>query len=303
MDKNIYLYRKNKNIDYYFEIKNIDFNFEDEINYVISYDAVFARFKILKPNGAKFITPKKRVENGYVKFSVTEDFIDEATEVGTYTFQIDLFDDNNGFITIPPVYNQFHVLEPLFDDEIKDNTSQVNISSIDTSYIKNLSTLDEAKETMIKQSKLNLANYLENNPLFSKCKYKDGRYYTITKEKQDQLISTLANYMLDILPQLVIEMSTAQVNITSPEEFISTLDNLPQTITWNDCGGVYEIYSYKELYQLKCEIFATVKPLVSIQQTMEAQINNSESIEDVLKINIDYSAENIKKYLNIVKVK
>ena len=65
----------------------------------------------------------------------------------------------------------------------------------------------------------------------------------------------------------------------------------------------YEIYSYKELYQLKCEIFATVKPLVSIQQTMEAQINNSESIEDVLKINIDYSAENIKKYLNIVKVK
>lgn len=303
MDKNIYLYRKNKNIDYYFEIKNIDFNFEDEINYVISYDAVFARFKILKPNGAKFITPKRRVENGYAKFSITEDFIDEATEVGTYTFQIDLFDDNNGFITIPPIYNQFHVLEPLFDDEIKDNTNQVKTSSIDTSYIKNFSTLDEAKESMIKQSKLNLANYLENNPLFSKCKYKDGRYYTITKEKQNQLISTLANYMLDIFPQLVIEMSTAQVNITSPEEFISTLDNLPQTITWNDCGGVYEIYSYKELYQLKCEIFATVKPLVSIQQTMEAQINNSESIEDVLKINIDYSAENIKKYLNIVKVK
>lgn len=303
MDKNIYLYRKNKNIDYYFEIKNIDFNFEDEINYVISYDAVFARFRILKPNGTKFITPKRRVENGYAKFSVTEDFIDEATEVGTYTFQIDLFDDNNGFITIPPVYNQFHVLEPLFDDEIKDNTNQVNISSIDTSYIKNFSTLDEAKETMIKQSKLNLANYLKSNPLFSKCKYKDGRYYTITKEKQNQLISTLANYMLDILPQLVIEMSTTQVNITSPEEFILTLDNLPQTIIWNDCSGVYEIYSYKELYQLKCEIFATVKPLVSIQQIMEVQINNSESIEDVLKINIDYSAENIKKYLNIVKVK
>lgn len=303
MDKNIYLYRKNKNIDYYFEIKNIDFNFEDEINYVISYDAVFARFRILKPNGAKFITPKRRVENGYAKFSITEDFIDEATEVGTYTFQIDLFDDNNGFITIPPIYNQFHVLEPLFDDEIKDNTNQVKISSIDTSYIKNFSTLDEAKETMIKQSKLNLANYLESNPLFSKCKYKDGRYYTITKEKQNQLISTLANYMSDILPQLVIGISTAQISITSPEEFILTLDNLPQTIIWNDCGGVYEIYSYKELYQLKCEIFATVKPLVSIQQIMEVQINNSESIEDVLKVNVDYSAENIKKYLNIVKVK
>ena len=153
---------------------------------------------------------------------------------------------------------------------------------------------------MIKQSKLNLANYLENNPLFSKCKYEDGRYYTITKEKQDQLTSTLASYISDILPQLVIGMSTAQVNIKSLEEFILTLDNLPQTLTWNDMGNTCETYTYQELYQLKNEIFATVKPLVSVQQTMEVQINDSESIEDVLKISIDYSTENIEKYLKQV---
>ena len=303
LNKDIYLYKDNRNIIYYFSIKNAPFKFVDLTDMIESTEATYANIKILKPNGVKKKFSKIPIENGKVKLKIDSEFIDEISEIGDYTFQIDLFDNEDGFITIPPVYNQFHVLEPLFDDEIENNTSQVNISSIDTSHIKNFSTLDEAKEIMIKQSKLNLANYLESNPLFSKCKYKDGRYYTITKEKQNQLISTLVNYMSDILPQLVIGMSTAQVNITSPEEFVLTLDNLPQTITWNDCGGVCEIYSYKELYQLKCEIFETVKPLVSIQQIMEVQINNSESIEDVLKINIDYSTENIEKYLNIVKAK
>lgn len=168
-------------------------------------------------------------------------------------------------------------------------------------YIGNASTLEEIKETMILQTKLNLAQYLQDNPLFSKCKYEDGRYYTITKEKQDQLTSTLASYMSDILPQLVIGMSTSKVTIESVEQFILTLDNLPQTITWNDEGGICETYSYKELYQLKCEIFATVKPLVSMQQTMEVKIKETETIEDVLKINIAYSAENVKYYLDLIK--
>lgn len=134
MDKNIYLYRKNKNVDYYFEIKNACFKFEDEINYIISYHAKYARFRVIKPDGTKFFTEKREVENGYAKFSVTEDLIDERAEVGTYVFQIDLYDGNNGFITIPPIYNQFHVLEPLFDED-ESGAGQVDISSVDIAYI------------------------------------------------------------------------------------------------------------------------------------------------------------------------
>ena len=134
MDKNIYLYRKNKNVDYYFEIKNACFKFEDEINYIISYNAKYARFRVIKPDGTKFFTEKREVENGYAKFSVTEDLIDERAEVGTYVFQIDLYDGSNGFITIPPIYNQFHVLEPLFDED-ESGAGQVDISSVDVAYI------------------------------------------------------------------------------------------------------------------------------------------------------------------------
>ncbi len=134
MDKNIYLYRKNKNVDYYFEIKNACFKFENEINYIISYNAEYARFRVIKPDGTKFFTEKRKVEDGYAKFSVTEDLIDERAEVGTYVFQIDLYDEDDGFITIPPIYNQFHVLEPLFDEDDSE-IGQVDITGVDISYV------------------------------------------------------------------------------------------------------------------------------------------------------------------------
>ena len=153
------------------------------------------------------------------------------------------------------------------------------------------------KKNQVLLSKKNLAKYLEEHPLLSSCKYEEGRYYNITEEKQNQLTSTLASYMSDILPQLVIGMSTAQVTITSMEQFLLTLDNLPQTITWNDTGGVCETYSYKELYTLKCEIMETVKPLVSLQQTMEVKINECSTQEEVLSIEVNYTAEIIEKWL------
>lgn len=153
------------------------------------------------------------------------------------------------------------------------------------------------KKNQILLSKRNLAKYLEEHPILSTCKYEEGRYYNITEEKQNQLTSTLASYMSDILPQLVIGMSTAQVIITSMEQFLLTLDNLPQTITWNDTGGICEIYSYKELYTLKCEIMETVRPLVSLQQTMEVKINECVTQEEVLAINVEYTDEQVKRWL------
>ena len=206
--------------------------------------------------------------------------------------------EQKSFKTIlPDEGKKLLINDSLHDEIIVALNSKPQIQEVEVpDYIGNASTLDEIKQIMILKSKANLAQYLEDNPLFSKCKYEDGRYYNITKEKQDQLTSTLASYMSDILPQLVIGMSTSQVDIKSVEEFLLTLDNLPQTITWNDMGGICEIYSYKELYTLKCEIMARVKPLVSIQQTMEVAIQNTETIRDVLKISVEFTEENMAKY-------
>ena len=45
-------------------------------------------------------------------------------------------------------------------------------------YIGNASTLEEIKQTMILKSKENLAQYLEDNPLFSKSKYSPAAFST-----------------------------------------------------------------------------------------------------------------------------
>ena len=188
------------------------------------------------------------------------------------------------------------------NSDISQFTNLIEID--DSSYIPPQENPSETKDPLatlkknqILLSKNNLAKYLEEHPLLSTCKYEEGKYYNITEEKQNQLTSTLASYMSDILPQLVIGMSTAQVTITSMEQFLLTLDNLPQTITWNDTGGVCETYSYKELYTLKCEIMETVKPLVSLQQTMEVKINECNTQEEVLNINVEYTQEVINKWL------
>lgn len=52
--------------------------------------------------------------------------------------------------------------------------------------------LDNLKLEKIAQSKDVLAKYLSSHPLFSDAKYAEGRYYTVTEEKQRQLISSLS---------------------------------------------------------------------------------------------------------------
>lgn len=139
LNNNIYLYRKNKNIDFYFIIQDAAFRFterQDE-NIVETANASYASIKILDPSGKKIMTNKAEVVDGKVHFKVTESLIDEITEVGVYVFQIDLYDDENGRVTIPPVTNALHVLEPLFDDDevdVEEGSNEIGIAKINVAY-------------------------------------------------------------------------------------------------------------------------------------------------------------------------
>ena len=178
---------------------------------------------------------------------------------------------------IPDEGKRLLINDSLHDKIIVALNSRPQIQEIEVpSYIGKASTLEEIKNDMILQTKLNLAQYLEDNPLFSKSKYSDGRYYKVTAEKQQQLTSKILMY-----------------------EGYQKL-GIPYNLTWNDCGEVCETWYFEELFQLSMEIDAYVTPLVKIQQTMEVEIQNTETIEDVLKINIDYTTENIAKYLSKV---
>lgn len=122
------------------------------------------------------------------------------------------------------------------------------------------------KPSLITKSKSDLQDYLINNPLYSCVKHLEGRYYTVTQEKQQQLTSKIMMYTM-----------YAQ----SGQEY---------QLTWNDTGSECEPWTFDELSQLATEMDNYITPLVSAQQRYEAQINKAETKAEMDAVTLDYSA-------------
>lgn len=128
----------------------------------------------------------------------------------------------------------------------------------------NVTDLDKLKKELIKLSKSKLSDYLDNNPLFSRVKYSEGRYYTVDNEHQSRIASQLLLY---------------QAN---------TSLGLDYQLTWNDTGNIFEDWTFEELFTLSNEINNYVKPLVKKQQEIEVAIKNATSKEELNNIKIMY---------------
>lgn len=134
-------------------------------------------------------------------------------------------------------------------------------------------TLETMKEKRIKLSKDNLAKYLEENPLLSKVRHEEGRYYNVTMEKQSLLLSNISTYQM-----------SSQLGIPCP-------------LTWNDTGEECELWTIEQLIQLSMEIRNYVSPLVSLQQYMEVNIKKCETNEELININVDFTEEAINEFI------
>lgn len=127
-----------------------------------------------------------------------------------------------------------------------------------------INDLDSIKSELIKLSKSKLKEYLEENPLFSKVKYSNGRYYTVDTEHQSRIASQLLLY---------------QAN---------TSLGLDYQLTWNDTGNICEEWTFEELFTLSNEINNYVKPLIKKQQEIEVAIKNATTKEELNNIKIKY---------------
>lgn len=134
---------------------------------------------------------------------------------------------------------------------------------------------EQLKNDKILQSKINLSNYLENNPLFSRCKYADGRYYNVTLEKQNLLLANISTYTMSL-----------QAGIQCP-------------LTWNDTGNECELWTFEELFRLSLEIREYIHPLTSMQQHMESKIKSCITMEELNNVNIEFNEETINEYYPI----
>lgn len=122
----------------------------------------------------------------------------------------------------------------------------------------------EKKESMIIQSRQNLADYLASHTVTSTC-HGEPAEYNITSEKQSYLASMIM---------------TAQMAAEAG------LDYQP---SWNASGQVctYD-WTLEQLRQLAFEIEGVVRPLVSGQQTMETLIRAAVSEEELDGIDITF---------------
>ena len=152
-----------------------------------------------------------------------------------------------------------------------DGSTETEENKLDM-YYENYSFEDSMKEIFestkaekITLSKVLLAEFLENNPLFSTCHNKDGEYYSVTSEKQNFMMNQYLTYQV--------------------EKAI----NPNAKITWNARGDSCEEWTEEEFLQLIVEIKNYVQPIVSYQQLLEERIRACTSIEELEAIEINYS--------------
>ena len=123
-----------------------------------------------------------------------------------------------------------------------------------------LDNIEDFKNYKIQQSKIILSEWLENNPML----YTDGKYYSVTAEKQSLLNGNLASYE---------RAKTAGIDYP---------------LKWNSTGAECEPWNYTDLVSLSLAIAEYVAPKVSMQQAYELQIKACETIEEVNEIVINY---------------
>ena len=175
LDRDIFLSKKDKDVVIYFTIEGFPYKFSNGKGIE---GASYSQITLEKPNGTRVALPKTAVDIDEIILKVTEDIVDEVVEVGDYNFQIKLFGEDNSEISLPIIYNQFHV-NPIIDYS-EDTSSEIDKGGIGSSHI----TIGDEIDVF------------DKNKRYNKTTWKDKT--TITAQKMNKLENAMY-YALDNL--------------------------------------------------------------------------------------------------------
>lgn len=166
-------------------------------------------------------------------------------------------------------HNGFVFVSDQPDPEIPESTVTltVNIEAWEKWKTTRPDPLDALKAVRIAQSKADLAAYLESHPL----QWTDGKYYSITSEKQQWLTSKLF-------------AATA-----------AKQEGKPYNLTWNDTGDVCQEWDLDDLWVLAYAIDARVTALVAYQQIQEKAMRDATTQEVLESIAVDYDSVGVQE--------
>ena len=150
-------------------------------------------------------------------------------------------------------------LYPNFEFVLNDDGSKI-VDVVATEPIVTAEEIEAHKTKRIQESKILLAQWLNDNPIL----YTDGKYYSVTEEKQALLNGNLASYE-----------RAKSIGVEYP-------------LKWNSTGSSCVEWEYNDLLALSLTIAAYVAPKVAIQQNIELDIKACKTIEDIDAVVIDY---------------
>lgn len=159
----------------------------------------------------------------------------------------------------------------------------------------------DLKLKLIEDSKINLGKYLKSNPLESTCKYEQGRVYTITIDKQNQLTSVITHFLSEAIPYVLLSICGGEI-VTSIEDYLLKMNDMPIKIYWNDEGEMCEEWNYSQITQLKNEMTEMVTPIVEYQRFIEVELNKLTTQEDLKSFDLEFTKEKIDKFIEMKQV-
>lgn len=131
IDSPVVLYRGDYNVEVRFTIVSSPYKYgnRQETNLIESTEASYGQLVIQTPDTTPIFSEVTATKEGAVIFTITAEMIDEITEIGNYTFQIRLFDENmTSRASIPEVVNGIEIREPIATEDITD-TNEVGVAT------------------------------------------------------------------------------------------------------------------------------------------------------------------------------
>lgn len=214
MDSTIVLYRGDKNVEIRFTILQSPFKYSNTVatNVIESTNASYGQLVIKTPNSKPPIFSEvSATKEGTVLFTITKEMIDEIEEVGVYTFQIRLMDENKqSRVTIPPVENGIEIKEPIAIED--DNTT--NVVGLAKANYAVVTSSDVDTPTFDDNGKYNKTNWNDGDIITNASlnKIEDGIYtanenVTATKKYVDD------NILIEQLPILRIDETKKRIYV------------------------------------------------------------------------------------------
>lgn len=204
VDEDVYLYKNDMNIQILFTIVNNKYRYTKNTaidNIIANNKASYAQVKF-KKGDIEIDFEEQETKDGAVVLLIKKELIDEDTELGDYSIQIRLFDENKtSVITLPPVENCIHIQRPLFEKAGED-TNIVDQALTDmavVTYAEPISATNSDgtynKKTWVAKEKITTAelNRMEDGIAYNNTQFKDIAKQTITTEERTKL-TNLENY-------------------------------------------------------------------------------------------------------------